>query len=172
MSFKDVLIRNNLKKKILFLRKTQLLSGRPSGSMYTYTPSPPQKKKKKKQKTKKKQKQKQKKKQKQKNKNNNNTHTHTDVCLDTKLIKLYQFNIPRIIQFFFLLKTVVSSHSHLLSFNSLKINFAGASSGIGASTALLFSKLGAGLALAGRNSANLEKIGKKCYEASGIKVNI
>lgn len=45
----------------------------------------------------------------------------------------------------------------------------GASSGIGASTALLFSKLGAGLTLTGRNAANLEKIGKQCHEASGIK---
>ena len=38
----------------------------------------------------------------------------------------------------------------------------GASSGIGAATAKLFSKLGATLALSGRNVENLEKVAKEC----------
>ena len=38
----------------------------------------------------------------------------------------------------------------------------GASSGIGAATAVLFSKLGATLALTGRNVANLEKTASQC----------
>ena len=38
----------------------------------------------------------------------------------------------------------------------------GASSGIGAATAKLFSKLGASLALSGRNVENLEKVAKEC----------
>ncbi|XP_073974125.1 3-oxoacyl-[acyl-carrier-protein] reductase FabG-like [Rhodnius prolixus] len=42
----------------------------------------------------------------------------------------------------------------------------GASSGIGASTAIEFAKLGASLALTGRNKINLENIAKKCKEVS------
>lgn len=45
----------------------------------------------------------------------------------------------------------------------------GASSGIGAATAVLFSKLGAQLALTGRNEENLMKTGDKCHKESGIK---
>ncbi|XP_078082838.1 3-oxoacyl-[acyl-carrier-protein] reductase FabG isoform X2 [Mustelus asterias] len=41
----------------------------------------------------------------------------------------------------------------------------GASSGIGAGTAILFAKLGAKLALNGRNEENLTKVGKACEEA-------
>ena len=41
----------------------------------------------------------------------------------------------------------------------------GASSGIGAATAKLFSKLGATLALSGRNVENLEKVAKECEGA-------
>uniref|UniRef100_UPI00398EB3F6 3-oxoacyl-[acyl-carrier-protein] reductase FabG n=1 Tax=Pristiophorus japonicus TaxID=55135 RepID=UPI00398EB3F6 len=41
----------------------------------------------------------------------------------------------------------------------------GASSGIGAGTALLFAKLGVKLALNGRNVENLTKVGKACEEA-------
>ena len=41
----------------------------------------------------------------------------------------------------------------------------GASSGIGAATAVLFSRLGASLALAGRNVDNLKKTAEQCLEA-------
>ncbi|KAL8614972.1 hypothetical protein ACOMHN_029715 [Nucella lapillus] len=47
----------------------------------------------------------------------------------------------------------------------------GASSGIGAATAVLFSKLGATLALTGRKVENLAKVGSQCEEASGKKVH-
>lgn len=40
----------------------------------------------------------------------------------------------------------------------------GASSGIGAATAILFSKLGASVAITGRNSANLKSVSEKCAE--------
>ncbi|KAG7318475.1 hypothetical protein KOW79_018230 [Hemibagrus wyckioides] len=45
----------------------------------------------------------------------------------------------------------------------------GASSGIGAGTALLFSKLGAQLALNGRDMDNLSKVAKECEECGGQK---
>ncbi|CAD5126472.1 DgyrCDS14595 [Dimorphilus gyrociliatus] len=45
----------------------------------------------------------------------------------------------------------------------------GASSGIGAATALLFAKHGAELALTGRNEKNLEAVVKKCQEISSRK---
>lgn len=45
----------------------------------------------------------------------------------------------------------------------------GASSGIGAATAILFSKLGATLALAGRNLENLEKTAKQCQIKDDIQ---
>ena len=41
----------------------------------------------------------------------------------------------------------------------------GASSGIGAATAVQFAKEGAKVKLTGRNVANLEKTAKKCREA-------
>lgn len=44
----------------------------------------------------------------------------------------------------------------------------GASSGIGAATSVLFAKLGAKLALAGRNEENLEKTGKECLKHSSV----
>ena len=44
----------------------------------------------------------------------------------------------------------------------------GASSGIGAATAVAFAKHGVKLAINGRNAENLEKTAKKCYEA-GLK---
>ena len=47
---------------------------------------------------------------------------------------------------------------------------AGASSGIGAATAVLFSKLGARLALTGRKEANLQAVGTQ-VEAGGNKVH-
>ncbi len=40
--------------------------------------------------------------------------------------------------------------------------FSGASSGIGAATAILFSKLGASLSLTGRNMDNLRKTAGEC----------
>ncbi|PVD28030.1 hypothetical protein C0Q70_10611 [Pomacea canaliculata] len=44
----------------------------------------------------------------------------------------------------------------------------GASSGIGAATAILFSKLGASLALAGRNEENLQKVGSQCQKTTPL----
>lgn len=46
----------------------------------------------------------------------------------------------------------------------------GASSGIGAATAILFSKLGASLALAGRNEENLQKVGSQCQKTTVSKL--
>jgi len=45
----------------------------------------------------------------------------------------------------------------------------GASSGIGAATAVLFSKLGASLALTGRKEGNLAKVGEECALNSDVK---
>ena len=45
----------------------------------------------------------------------------------------------------------------------------GASSGIGAATAVLFSKLGANLALSGRNMDNLQKTANLCVQGDGQK---
>ena len=45
--------------------------------------------------------------------------------------------------------------------------FKGASSGIGAATAVLFAKLGARLSLTGRNEENLAKIGQQCADQPG-----
>lgn len=46
----------------------------------------------------------------------------------------------------------------------------GASSGIGAGTALLFARLGAQLALNGRDTDNLNRVAKECEECGGKKV--
>ncbi|KAL3883096.1 hypothetical protein ACJMK2_029389 [Sinanodonta woodiana] len=45
----------------------------------------------------------------------------------------------------------------------------GASSGIGAATAVLFSKLGASVALTGRKEENLKKVGDQCQKEGNIK---
>ncbi|KAK3514611.1 hypothetical protein QTP70_021520 [Hemibagrus guttatus] len=61
---------------------------------------------------------------------------------------------------------------HIKDVCSLKDKVAlitGASSGIGAGTALLFSKLGAQLALNGRDTDNLSKVAKECEECGGKK---
>ena len=47
----------------------------------------------------------------------------------------------------------------------------GASSGIGQGTAILFSKLGAKLAITGRNDANLNKTADECEKHSGVRVS-
>ena len=47
----------------------------------------------------------------------------------------------------------------------------GASSGIGQGTAILFSKLGAKLAITGRNEANLNKTADECEKHSGVRVS-
>ena len=52
--------------------------------------------------------------------------------------------------------------------NILPNLYLGASSGIGAATAVEFAKHGVKLAIHGRNVENLEKTAKKCYEA-GLK---
>ncbi|KAJ8315305.1 hypothetical protein KUTeg_007455 [Tegillarca granosa] len=46
----------------------------------------------------------------------------------------------------------------------------GASSGIGAGTAILFSKLGAELSIIGRNETNLKKTAEECEKFSGKKL--
>ena len=43
----------------------------------------------------------------------------------------------------------------------------GASSGIGAATAVLFARLGAKLAITGRNSDNLQKVSDECAKQPG-----
>ena len=47
------------------------------------------------------------------------------------------------------------------------MSFIGASSGIGAATAILFSKLGARLALTGRKIESLQETSKLCQEVNG-----
>lgn len=51
-------------------------------------------------------------------------------------------------------------------FNDQVVLITGASSGIGAGTALEFAKLNASLAITGRNKDNLEKVARQCQEAS------
>ena len=58
-------------------------------------------------------------------------------------------------------------HKGGLKPDSFHLIFKGASSGIGAATAVLFAKLGARLSLTGRNEENLEKIGQQCSEQPG-----
>ena len=50
----------------------------------------------------------------------------------------------------------------------LQLIVSGASSGIGAATAVEFAKHGVKVAINGRNAENLEKTAKSCYEA-GLK---
>ena len=52
------------------------------------------------------------------------------------------------------------------------ITFLGASSGIGAGTAVHFAKNGAKVAITGRNEENLKKIVQKCEEASSTKEKV
>lgn len=70
-------------------------------------------------------------------------------------------------------KPVVSAQQsfQMSSFVGKVVLITGASSGIGAATAIHFSKLGARLAIAGRNTANLEKVGENCasVHADSIK---
>ena len=49
--------------------------------------------------------------------------------------------------------------------SAILVSFPGASSGIGAATAILFSSLGADLALSGRNFDNLRKTAERCEAA-------
>lgn len=48
----------------------------------------------------------------------------------------------------------------------------GASSGIGAGTSVLFAKLGALLALNGRDVENLKKIAKECTDCGAAEVTV
>jgi NADP-dependent 3-hydroxy acid dehydrogenase YdfG len=50
--------------------------------------------------------------------------------------------------------------------------FPGASSGIGAGTAILFCKLGAAVAIAGRNVDKLAKTAAECEKENGEKVRL
>ena len=52
----------------------------------------------------------------------------------------------------------------------IKSLFLGASSGIGAATAILFSKLGASLVLSGRNENAIDATIQQCDEASKSRV--
>ena len=53
----------------------------------------------------------------------------------------------------------------IIIFYFMIIVLLGASSGIGAATAILFSQLGAKLSLGGRNKQNLETVDKKCKDS-------
>lgn len=56
-----------------------------------------------------------------------------------------------------------------MSFQSKIVLITGASSGIGAATALHFSKLGAKLAITGRNLNNLQKVANQCETIGSLK---
>lgn len=56
-----------------------------------------------------------------------------------------------------------------MSFHSKIVLITGASSGIGAATAIHFSKLGAKLALAGRNLASLQNVADQCEKSCSLK---
>ena len=72
--------------------------------------------------------------------------------------------------FFCLLKllTTLNPIQSTLTIKILFISFSGASSGIGAATAVEFAKHRVKVAINGRNAENLQKTAKKCYEA-GLK---
>ena len=52
----------------------------------------------------------------------------------------------------------------------MNLSISGASSGIGAATAKLFSQLGASLALTGRKEENLRKVGEECKRLGNKEV--
>lgn len=56
-----------------------------------------------------------------------------------------------------------------MSFHSKIVLITGASSGIGAATAVHFARLGAKLALTGRNAANLRDVADRCEKSSELK---
>jgi len=56
-----------------------------------------------------------------------------------------------------------------MSFHSKIVLITGASSGIGAATAIHFSKLGAKLALTGRNLVNLQNVANQCEKSFSFK---
>lgn len=56
-----------------------------------------------------------------------------------------------------------------MSFHSKIVLITGASSGIGAATAIHFSKLGAKLALTGRNLVNLQHVADQCEQSFSLK---
>lgn len=58
----------------------------------------------------------------------------------------------------------------MCSLNDKVTLITGASSGIGAGTAVLFAKLGARLALNGRDVENLTKVAKECEACGAVKV--
>lgn len=53
----------------------------------------------------------------------------------------------------------------------MHLTILGASSGIGAGTAILFCKLGAEVAITGRNVENLSRTADECEKNNGKKVN-
>lgn len=55
-------------------------------------------------------------------------------------------------------------------YKAFPFQHSGASSGIGAATAVLFSKLGATLALTGRKEDNLKKVGEECSKNTSDQV--
>lgn len=57
--------------------------------------------------------------------------------------------------------------STIMDFSNKVVILTGASSGIGAASAILFAKHGAKLSLVGRNEIRLKSVASKCYEASG-----
>ena len=52
----------------------------------------------------------------------------------------------------------------------MNLSISGASSGIGAATAKLFSQLGASLALTGRKEENLKQVGEECRRLGSKEV--
>lgn len=68
------------------------------------------------------------------------------------------------------IRNQTESNIILFIINNYCFRLLGASSGIGQGTAILFSKLGAKLAITGRNDANLKKTADECEKNGGVKV--
>jgi NAD(P)-dependent dehydrogenase (short-subunit alcohol dehydrogenase family) len=59
-----------------------------------------------------------------------------------------------------------------MNFAGKVVLITGASSGIGAETALHFAKYGASLSITGRNEDNLKEVAKKCQELGNTKIHV
>ncbi|KAJ0175882.1 hypothetical protein K1T71_009041 [Dendrolimus kikuchii] len=68
-----------------------------------------------------------------------------------------------------ILRQIIDKNTMEFNFKNKVVLVTGASAGIGESTALLFAKHGAKLALVGRNEKNLQEVADKCEKEKGVK---